>query len=71
MAAQLLAKGTVTMRLANILLHFHNEEAGASMVEYGVAVLVVAAIGAGAMTTLGGTASTSITSACAVLGAAC
>ena len=47
------------------------DESGASMVEYGVAVLVVAAIGVGTMTILGGTASTSVTAACATFGVAC
>ena len=59
------------MKPAHIFARFRTDESGASMVEYGVAVLVVAATGVGAITVLGGTASTSITAACATLGVAC
>ena len=59
------------MRPAHTIARFRKDESGASMVEYGVAELVVAAIGAGAMTALGGPASASITAACATLGVPC
>ena len=42
------------MKLLNILARFRKSESGASMVEYGVALLVVTAIGVAAMATLGG-----------------
>ena len=59
------------MMPAHIFARFCRDESGASMVEYGVAVLVVVAIGVGAMTVLGGTASTSIAAACTTLGVVC
>lgn len=59
------------MKLLNILARFRKSESGASMVEYGVALLVIAAIGVGAMTTLGGAVSANVTSACTALGVVC
>ena len=59
------------MKPARVCSRFWKDESGASMVEYGVAVLVVAAIGVGTMTILGGTASTGVTAACATFGVAC
>lgn len=52
------------MTLLKILAHFRKNESGASMVEYGVALLVVASIGAGAMTILGGEVDANVTAAC-------
>lgn len=49
---------------------FGADESGASMVEYGIALLVVAALGVGAMTILGGEVAANVTSACAAFGTA-
>ena len=46
------------------LKRFLKDECGAAMVEYGVALLVVAAIGAGAMSVLGDEVSENIEAAC-------
>lgn len=43
---------------------FKKDESGASMVEYGVALLVVAAIGIGLMNTLGTVTSANVQAAC-------
>lgn len=59
------------MKLVKLVNRFCKEESGASMVEYGVALLVVAAIGATAMTTLGGAISTNLTAACTAIGVTC
>ena len=40
------------MKLLNIIRDFRNDESGASMVEYGVALIVVATVGVGGMTLL-------------------
>ncbi|MCK0104209.1 Flp family type IVb pilin [Pseudohalocynthiibacter sp. F2068] len=50
---------------------FCKDESGASMVEYGVALLVVSAIGVTAMTTLGGGVSANVTTACTAIGVTC
>ena len=50
---------------------FAKDESGAAMVEYGVALMVVAAIGATAMSTLGGGVSANVTSACSAIGVVC
>ena len=50
------------------LRRFLKDECGAAMVEYGVALLVVAAIGAGAMSVLGEEVSDNVESACDAFG---
>jgi pilus assembly protein Flp/PilA len=47
---------------------FKSDESGASMVEYGVALLVVTAIGVGAMSTLGASTGEKVCAAVDVLG---
>ena len=59
------------MKLLNILARFRKDESGASMVEYGVALLVIAAIGVGAMTILGNAVSANVTAACTALSVVC
>jgi pilus assembly protein Flp/PilA len=59
------------MKLFRILSRFGKDESGASMVEYGVALLVVVAIGVGAMTTLGGGVATNVSTACTAIGVTC
>jgi len=59
------------MKLLNILSRFRKDESGASMVEYGVALLVVAALGVGAMTTLGGFVQANVEDACETFGGTC
>ena len=63
-------KGPV-MKLLNILRRFRKDESGASMVEYGVALLVIVAIGVGAMTILGDAVAANVTDACAALNVVC
>ena len=58
------------MKLLKLLARFRKSESGASMVEYGVALLVVAAIGVAAMSTLGGYVDDNIETACTALNAA-
>ena len=58
-------------KLFSVLARFQKDEDGASMVEYGVALLVVAAIGIGAMTILGGQVAANVTAACAAFGVIC
>lgn len=50
------------------LKRFLKDDCGAAMVEYGIALLVVAAIGAGAMTTLGTEVSNNVEDACDAFG---
>lgn len=47
------------------------DEAGASLVEYGVALLVVVAVGAVAMGALGNAIRAQMTAACTILGGTC
>ena len=49
------------------MLSFIRNESGASMVEYGVAIVVITSIGVVAMTTLGGETRASVDTACAAL----
>lgn len=51
------------MKLANLLSRFRKSESGASMVEYGVALLVVSAIGIGGAGLLGSAVGTTVTNA--------
>ncbi len=53
-----------------ILKKFIKEESGAAIVEYGLALLVVASITVGAFQYLGTTTDTNVTGACAALGSA-
>lgn len=48
----------------NSLREFVREQAGASMVEYGMALIVIAVIGITAMNTLGGETRENVASAC-------
>jgi Flp pilus assembly pilin Flp len=52
------------MNLRTLIARFRKSESGASMVEYGMALLVIAAIGAAAMTTLGGAVAANVGTAC-------
>ena len=49
---------------------FAKNESGAAIVEYGLALLVVASIAVGAFSYLGTTTNTTVTGACAALGSA-
>ena len=53
-----------------ILKKFIKEESGAAIVEYGLALLVVASITVGAFQYLGTTTDANVTGACAALGSA-
>lgn len=57
--------------LVDELYHYSTGECGASMVEYGFAVLVIAAVGATALSTLGGGVHPFFSGACAVAGVTC
>ncbi|MBU3261950.1 Flp family type IVb pilin [Roseovarius sp. PS-C2] len=50
--------------------NFVKDESGAAIVEYGLALLVVASITVGAFQYLGNTTDTNVTGACAALGSA-
>jgi len=50
---------------------FCKDESGASMVEYGVALLVVSAIGVTAMSALGDGVAANVTTACSAIGTTC
>lgn len=54
-------------KLYNAVSHFSKEEAGAAMVEYAVALLVVTGIGIGAMATIGENAGGLVGTTCADL----
>jgi pilus assembly protein Flp/PilA len=51
----------------NFLKKFVGDESGASMVEYGLALLVVTGIGVGAMQALGTNTGTIVTGACNII----
>ncbi len=53
--------------IKNFVARFRRDEDGASMVEYAVALLVVTAVGVGAMSILGEEAGLNVTAACSVL----
>ncbi|MGR3342114.1 MAG: Flp family type IVb pilin [Paracoccaceae bacterium] len=59
------------IRLSDIASRFFQDESGASMVEYGLALLVVIAVGTAAMTLLGGAVVTQISNTCTVFGISC
>lgn len=59
------------IKIFSVLARFKKDEDGASMVEYGVALLVVAAIGVTAMSLLGGGVLTQVQTACSALGITC
>ena len=59
------------MKFIETVKNFCKEESGASMVEYGVALLVVSAIGVTAMSTLGGGVATNVSTACTAIGVSC
>jgi len=50
---------------------FSEEESGASMVEYGIALVVSATVGVTAMSILGGATAANVSSACGVFGLIC
>jgi pilus assembly protein Flp/PilA len=56
------------MKLLNILRRFRKDESGASMVEYGVALLVATAVGVTAMGALGTTVLGKVNGAITALG---
>jgi pilus assembly protein Flp/PilA len=51
--------------------HFVKDESGAAIVEYGLALLVVASIAVGAFSALGTTTNSNVQSACGAIGATC
>ena len=59
------------IRLSDIASRFFQDETGASMVEYGIALFVIIAIGAAVMTLLGGAVASQISNTCTVLGFFC
>ena len=61
----------MTFNLIKTVKHFSKDECGASMVEYGVALMIVVTIGTTAMSVLGGGVSAQVTSACATIGTPC
>ncbi|CUH49229.1 MULTISPECIES: Flp family type IVb pilin [Ruegeria] len=56
--------------MTKFMKKFVKEESGAAIVEYGLALLVVASIAVGAFSYLGTTTNTNVTGACAALGSA-
>ena len=54
-----------------VLKKFLKNESGAAIVEYGLALLVVAGIAVGAFNALGTTTNTNVQSACDAVGAVC
>lgn len=58
------------MKLHTAINRFLKDESGASMVEYGVALLVVAAVGVTAMNTLGTVTQGAVSTACTAMGGA-
>ena len=56
--------------MTKFIKKFAKEESGAAIVEYGLALLVVASIAVGAFTYLGTTTNTNVTAACTALGSA-
>ena len=54
-----------------LLKKFRKDESGAAIVEYGLALLVVAAITVGAFGALGSTTDGNVNAACLAVGAAC
>ena len=58
-------------RLLDVKNRFIEDETGASMVEYGIALLVVTVVGTTAMTLLGGSVSAYLTNTCAAVGIVC
>ena len=57
--------------MLKFLKKFAKDQSGAAIVEYGLALLVVASIAVGAFTALGTTTNTNVGSACAAVGATC
>ena len=57
--------------MKKILKKFVRDESGAAIVEYGLALLVVAGIAVGAFGALGTTTNTNVQSACTAVGATC
>ena len=55
-------------RLLDMVNSFIQDESGASMVEYGMALIVVIAVGTSSMTLLGGGVASQISNTCKVLG---
>lgn len=53
--------------MIKLLKKFAKDESGAAIVEYGLALMVVAAIGATAFDTLGGYVSDNVDAACAAM----
>ncbi len=60
----------MSFKLIKTVKHFVKDESGASMVEYGVALLVVVAIGVTLMTALGDGVAANVALACEAIGVA-
>lgn len=56
--------------MTKFLKNFAKDQSGAAIVEYGLALLVVASIAVGAFTFLGTTTNNNVTGACTALGSA-
>lgn len=56
--------------MTKFLKNFAKDQSGAAIVEYGLALLVVASIAVGAFTYLGTTTNANVTGACTALGSA-
>lgn len=56
--------------LTNAIRQFRRNECGAAIVEYGIALLVVAGIAVSALTYLGTTTNANVQTGCAALGSA-
>ncbi|MAQ83443.1 MAG: Flp family type IVb pilin [Maritimibacter sp.] len=59
------------MKIVKKIKLFSKDESGAAIVEYGLALLVVASIGVGAFSALGTTTDANVDAACAAVGATC
>ena len=57
--------------MKKLFKNFVKDESGAAIVEYGLALLVVAAIAAGAFSALGSKTNSNVQSACTAVGATC
>jgi pilus assembly protein Flp/PilA len=59
------------MKLFKLLRRFGQDQSGASLVEYGVALIVVVTVGLVAMQGLGNGTSAKVGSACSIVGGTC
>jgi Flp pilus assembly pilin Flp len=63
--------GISNMNLLKMIRSFGKREDGASLVEYGIALIVVVTVGVAAMNGLGGGTKAKVSSACAVVSTTC